>query len=143
MAELTANAEREYIRTGTGTIRRYKVEADTKIVIGMAISLDGNANYGAKASTDAALQLFVGIAKSEADNTGGAYGDKIVEVELYEKVWIPDTNAAQEDQLMADVHFDDSNTLGTGAGAATARIDGRIIDVVIDEKALVDLSHHT
>lgn len=145
MADLTKNTEREYIRTGTGFVIHYKVEAAKHIYIGMAVSLDGGANYGVVPASDAADQLFLGIAKSEADNSGGAYGDLTVEVELYGRVWISNTNQSQEDEQNKDIHFDDSDgdNLGSGAGALTTRIDGRIIDVVVDEKVLVDLSHHT
>lgn len=61
-----------------GEIAAYAVAANAKIYAGSLVCL--NATGYAVAAADAAGLRFVGVAKEYADNTGGADGDRVIQV---------------------------------------------------------------
>jgi hypothetical protein len=112
-----------------GDIRQFDVAADTKIYAGALVCLNaaGAAVPGAVATTLTA----VGRAEAPADNTGGAAGDKRVDVR---KGIFRFNNSAAADEIGAEdigatAYVVDDETVALTNGTNTRSAAGTIYDV--------------
>lgn len=132
MAPLTA--ARNTRRKGDGNKARtfsLPVKANTKIYAGSLVVVD--AGYAAPGRTATGLKV-VGRAKTTVDNTGGAAGDKTIEVERGVFKW---ANSAAGDLIaQADVlnscFIVDDQTVAKTDGTGTRSAAGTIVQVDSD-----------
>lgn len=139
MADLTKNTDREYKSTGKEYIEHYPVKANIHIFVGMMVALDQSGSLAlATLPADTADFLFGGIAVEEANNTGGANGDKTVALKIDALIWIPDGGAS-----VGNIGFpcfaSDSDTISVSTPINVSG-QGKIINAVANEKHLIDFS---
>lgn len=123
MANLTAPYD---IQRAKAEVASYKVAANAVIYAGAFVEIDSN-GYATKHIQGAAKKV-VGVALESVDNTGGANGDKTIEV-LRQGVITRDLAAGHgftQASIGADVYAEDDNTV---TGTATGRTKvGRLIE---------------
>lgn len=118
MAQLTSDRKSERKQ---GAVFGLPVAAGARIYAGAMVSVDSS-GYIVPAS-DSSSEIFIGVAKYEADNSSGANGD--VTCEGYLKgVFQMNASGLTQADLVKEAFIVDDNTIGLGIIAQPANITG-------------------
>ncbi len=121
MTALTAN---RYTKHRDGVISAHPVLAGAHIYKGSLVCA-GAAGY-AQPGSDLAAATFLGVAIEEANNTGGASGDKIVRVQALGVFSLAATGSITQAHLGAAVYLVDDQTVGLAADTTNEIACGRL-----------------
>jgi len=134
-------ASRTAPQTGDGplvTLLSVPVKAATKIFAGSLVVAD--AGYAAPGRTATAL-FALGVARKDVDNSAGAAGDQLADIE---RGAFPFNNSASTDaitqaSLYQDVYIVDDNTVAKTDGSGTRSKAGRAIGFLDNGQVVVEV----
>jgi len=133
---MTAIAARKDVRRQPGEVVSFK-QAAVKIWEGALVSVNA-AGYVTNA-TDAANDLFVGVADETIDNSVGAAGDKEIQVRVGGIVNVVSGFSAAQSNLGDPVYVTDNQTVDLAATTTNDVLVGRIVEVTSASKLRVAL----
>ncbi len=133
---MTAIAARKDVRRQPGEVVSFK-QAAVKIWEGALVSVNA-AGYVTNA-TDAANDLFVGVADETIDNSAGAAGDKEIQVRVGGIVNVVSGFSAAQSNLGDPVYVTDNQTVDLAATTTNDVLVGRIAEVTSASKLRVAL----
>jgi len=108
-----------------GEIIVFPVKASTTIYKGALVAIDTATGYAVPAS-DAAGQIFVGVAVEKADNSAGSDGDKEVRV-FRTGTFQFNCSGADQTWVGKKVYAVDDNTVALAAGTANTVLVGVVV----------------
>lgn len=135
MADITATKDTE---RQEGQILHYLVEEATTIEEGAAVSVNA-AGYAVNAS-DAANDIFVGVAHKKVDNSAGADGAEYVEVWTNGVHSFVSRFSAAQANIGDKVYAFDNQTVDLAANLTNDVLVGKIVEVVSTAKVRVALT---
>lgn len=132
MADITAKKD---VRWQPADIYHFPVEEDTKILEGALVSVNA-AGYAVNAS-DAASDLFVGVADRTADNTDGADGAIEVHVRMGGVIDVVFGGTAAQSSIGDLVYVVDNQTVDLAGVTTNDVLVGRIVEFTSATKVRV------
>lgn len=134
MSALTAKRD---VRRQPGEVLSFKVEEATKIFEGALVSVNA-AGYLVNA-TDAANDLFVGVADETVDNTSGADGALECKVRIGGVIDVASAATLTIANVGDQVMVSDNQTVDLAANTTNDVLVGRVVEFVSANKARVAL----
>lgn len=133
---MSAITERKDTRRQPGEVLSYKLAA-VKVIEGALVSV--NSSGYATNATDAANDIFVGVADETVDNSAGAAGDKEIKVRIGGVVDVVSNFSAAQTNVTDQVYVLDNQTVDLAANLTNDVLVGRIVEVTSASKLRVAL----
>lgn len=133
---MTALSAKKDVKSQPGRVLSYKMAA-VKILEGALVSV--NSSGYATNATDAANDVFVGVADQTVDNSAGSAGDKEIQVRIGETVEVVANFSAAQTNVTDQVYALDNQTVDLAANLTNDVLVGRIVEVVSSSKLRVAL----
>ncbi len=137
MAPLTEKRVNTGIKAG-GSLRHVDVDLQANAIVFQdgIVSKNGGGTGFARAGTDAASEVFLGIAHHNANNTGGADGAVDVKLQLIQVSEWDSQNLVQQD-IWLDAFISDDQTVARAADAVNNVRCGKFVKIISATRALV------
>lgn len=133
---MSAITERKDVRRQPGEVLSYKLAA-VKVIEGALVSV--NSSGYATNATDAASDVFVGVADETVDNSAGSAGDKEIKVRIGGVIDVVSNFSAAQTNVTDQVYVLDNQTVDLAANLTNDVLVGRIVEVTSASKLRVAL----
>jgi hypothetical protein len=133
---MTALSAKKDVKHQPANILSYKMAA-VSILEGALVSIN-SAGYATNA-TDAASEIFVGVAEESVDNSAGSAGDEEIKVRIGGVVEVVAATSLAQTNVSDQVYVADNQTVDLAANLTNDVLVGRIVEVVTATKLRVAL----